>query len=214
MPIYLAVLLICLAGYLLGSVNSALLVSRLLQLGDIRQQGSGNAGMTNMLRVYGKKAALLTTLGDMGKAVLAVILARFVFRSADGPLFVDPGYLTGLFVLLGHVFPVFFAFHGGKGVMPALGIILWVNPVGFLILLILAVPIFLVSRTISVVSLANTLLLPAVTWLLALVRRQPALNATLITVLFALLVVWSHRENIRRLWRGEEKKIMPGKMDA
>ena len=210
MPLYLTALLICLTGYLLGSLNSAILVTRLLRLKDVRQQGSGNAGMTNMLRVYGKKAALLTVLGDMGKAILAVIIARLIFRLAVSPLLLDPGYLTGLFVLIGHIFPVYFAFRGGKGVMPALGIILWVNPLAFLILLFLAVPIYFLSRTMSVVSLINTLLLPVVTWLLSFMRHQEPLYDTGITILFAVLVIWSHRENIRRLFRGEEKKIDSG----
>ena len=210
MPLYLTALLICLTGYLLGSFNSAILVTRLLRLKDIRQQGSGNAGMTNMLRVYGKKAALLTVLGDMGKAILAVIIARLMFHLSADPLFLDPGYLTGLFVLIGHIFPVYFAFRGGKGVMPALGIILLVNPLAFLILLLLAILNYYFSRTMSVVSLVSALLLPAVTWLIGFMRGQDLLYETVITLLFAVIVIWSHRENIRRLFRGEEKKIEPG----
>ncbi len=196
-------------GYGLGSVNSAILTTRVLGLPDIRQQGSGNAGMTNMLRVYGKKAALLTASGDLAKAIITVILARLIFRLSADPLLFDPGYLAGLFVLLGHIFPVFFAFKGGKGVMPALGIILWVNPLAFLILLLLAIPIFLLSQPMSIVSLICTLSLPVVTWGLAFWRKQNPLYDVGITCVYVLLVIWSHRDNIRRLRRGEEKKIIP-----
>lgn len=202
-------LLISLTGYVLGSLNSAVMVSRLLHLPDIRRMGSGNAGMTNMLRVHGKKAALLTAGGDLVKAIIAVILAQLIVRVAGRPLLVDPGYLTGLFVLIGHIFPVFFAFKGGKGVMPALGIILWLNPLAFLILLLLAIPIFLVSRTMSVVSLVCTLCLPLVTGLLAIRYDGSPLQDVLMTSLYAVLVIGSHRENIRRLWRGEEQAIVP-----
>ena len=209
MPLYLTTLLVCLMGYGLGSVNSAILTTRVLGLPDIRQQGSGNAGMTNMLRVYGKKAALLTASGDLAKAIITVILARLIFRLSADPLLFDPGYLAGLFVLLGHIFPVFFAFKGGKGVMPALGIILWVNPLAFLILLLLAIPIFLLSQPMSIVSLICTLSLPVVTWGLAFWRKQNPLYDVGITCVYVLLVIWSHRDNIRRLRRGEEKKIIP-----
>lgn len=213
MAFVLPVVLTSLSAYLLGSINSAILICRLLRLPDIRQKGSGNAGMTNMLRVYGKKAALLTTGGDVLKAVLAVLMARFVIQIADVQLLVDPGYLAGVFVMLGHIFPVFFAFKGGKGVMPALGIILLVNPLGFLVLLLLAVPIFLLSRTVSLVSLICTLLLPPVTWLMALARHHEPYWAVGITLIYVLLVIWSHRANIKRLLRGEEKKISPGSKD-
>lgn len=205
---FLIGLLVCLMGYGLGSLNSAIIVSHLLHLPDIRQQGSGNAGMTNMLRVHGRKAALLTACGDLIKAIVAVGLAQLIFRLAQIPLALDPGYLAGLFILIGHIFPVFFAFRGGKGVMPALGIILWVNPLAFLILLLLAIPVFLLSRTMSVVSLLCTALLPAVTWLLAYWRSQKPLYSVMITCVYAALVIWSHRGNIRRLLHGEETKII------
>jgi glycerol-3-phosphate acyltransferase PlsY len=198
----------CLAGYLLGSINSAIIVSHLLYRKDIRLQGSGNAGMTNMLRVYGKKAGGLTALGDLLKAVLAVLLARWIMAQSAGSLPLDPGYLAGLFVLIGHVFPLYFRFRGGKGVMPALGIVLLVDLAAFLILLAVAVPVLLVSRTMSLVSLISALLLPAVTWILSRVRQADPLYAVLLTLLYAILVIVSHRENIKRLIRRSEKPII------
>ena len=103
-------------GYLLGSVNTAILVSRMLHHADIRQFGSGNAGMTNVYRVFGKKAALLTAIGDLMKSVLSVLAARTFFHYFGITMGFDPGYLAGLFVLIGHIYPAWFGFHGGKGV--------------------------------------------------------------------------------------------------
>jgi len=210
MNLVAAALISCLTGYLLGSVNSAVLVSRLLYQKDIRREGSGNAGMTNMLRVFGKKAALITTLGDLAKAILAVVLARQILRLSPDTLPIDPGYLTGLFVLVGHIFPLYFAFRGGKGVMPALGIVLMVNPPAFLILLALAIPTLLISRTMSVVSLISAALLPPVTLVLGLFQHRVLLWETVLTLVYALLVIVSHRENIKRLFHGLEKPLGGG----
>jgi glycerol-3-phosphate acyltransferase PlsY len=202
-----AVLIISIAGYLLGSINTAVIVSRLLYGEDIRRQGSGNAGMTNMLRVFGKKAAVLTTLGDLGKAILAVVLARLVLQLSPDRLFVDPGYITGLFVLVGHILPVFFEFKGGKGVMPALGVVLMVNPPAFLVLFAIAMPILLISRTMSVVSLVSAVLLPVVTLISGLIRLTVPVWETGLTLVYAVLVIVSHRENIRRLRQRKEHPL-------
>lgn len=202
-----AVILISLSGYLLGSINTAVIVSRLLFKEDIRRQGSGNAGMTNMLRVFGKKAAVLTLLGDLGKAILAVVSARLVLQLSPDRLFVDPGYVTGLFVLIGHVYPVFFGFRGGKGVMPALGIVLMVDPPAYLVLLIIAIPILLICRTMSIVSITSAILLPVVTLAIGLVRHTVPVWETVLSLAYAVLVIVSHRENIKRLFRRTENPL-------
>ncbi|HPV99426.1 MAG TPA: glycerol-3-phosphate acyltransferase, partial [Oscillospiraceae bacterium] len=101
-------------SYLLGSCNMAIIVSRLFRVPDIREFGSGSAGMTNMLRTYGKKLAAITFAGDFLKGSLAVFLARVIFARMGFAM--DLGYLAGIFVVLGHIFPIFFGFHGGKGV--------------------------------------------------------------------------------------------------
>ena len=207
------IMLAAMLGYLLGSINSAIIVSRFISHDDIRTHGSGNAGTTNMFRTYGKKAALLTAFGDILKAILAVLLGRLLFSLAalTGALPVDPGYLTGLFVLLGHIFPAFFKFKGGKGVMPAVAVILVVNPPAFLVMLAIALPVFLITRTMSLVSLISALALPVVTLALALLRQTNPRYPTLITLLYGILVIVSHRQNIRRLLHGQERPIWPRK---
>ena len=202
-------ILTTLSGYLLGSVNSAVIVSRALEKDDIRTHGSGNAGMTNMYRVFGKKAALMTTLGDLLKAILAVLLARGIFAWIGVTLVFDPGYLAGLFVLIGHIFPIYFGFRGGKGVMPAVGIVLMVNPAAFGVMVAIALPLFLATRTMSLVSVVSAAALPIVTLTLGLLQKSRPLAATLFTLAYAVLVIVSHRSNIKRLLSGSEKPIAP-----
>ena len=109
-------------AYLLGSINFAIIVSKIYAHDDVRKYGSKNAGMTNILRTYGKLPAFFTLLGDFFKGVLAVVIARTIF-SAMGVDAFDAGYAAGFFALLGHLYPVFFGFKGGKGVLTSLGII-------------------------------------------------------------------------------------------
>lgn len=226
--IVIPLLLTAVTGYFWGSLNSALIVSRFMRYEDIRKQGSGNAGATNMYRTHGKLAAILTIVGDFLKVVPAVLLARVFFEVADRAatsveaglipassmtvnptLGFDAGYVAGLFVLLGHVFPIFFDFKGGKGVMPAFALVLLLNPPAFLVLLGIAVPVFLIFRIMSLVSVLNALLLPIVTVLLGLIRQTGILYETLFTLGYTVLVLYSHRDNIRRLLSGKEKPIVP-----
>ena len=115
MSVWVPVLLSALTGYLAGSVNGAVLASRILRRTDVRMEGSGNAGATNAFRVHGTAAAVLTLVFDAAKTVLAVLLARILFSVTDTVLSFDPGYIAGLFVILGHMYPVFFGFRGGEG---------------------------------------------------------------------------------------------------
>jgi len=208
---WIALLLTVISGYLLGSVNSAIVVARLFGLPDIRRYGSGNAGATNMFRTHGKKPAALTFLGDLLKAVFAVLLARAIFHLFASPIIVDPGYVSGLFVLLGHIFPVYFGFKGGKGVMPAFGIILLVNPPVFLILFAVALPVFLISRTMSLVSVLSAILYPIATMAVCLIRHTNPWYETGFALAYSILVLYSHRSNIKRLLGGTEKPVLPGK---
>lgn len=203
-------LMVVIVGYLLGSVNSALIYARLSGRDDIRSRGSGNAGAANMLRIHGKAAGLITAAGDLLKAVVAVLLARAFFDLAMRQPDFDPGYIAGLAVLIGHIYPVFFRFKGGKGVMPAVGFILITDPLAFVILLAIAVAVFLLFRTISIVSLAGAALLPLITWALGLLRGADTLFSVLITLACAVLVFWAHRANIARIIKGTEPRIRSG----
>ena len=143
------------ATYLLGSLNFAVIVSRLLYHDDVRNYGSGNAGMTNMLRTYGKKAAFLTGLGDFFKGCAAVFIARGIFSLLGAELTFDGGWLGAIGALIGHLFPLYFHFKGGKGILAACGAILVMNPDLFLVLFVCFVPIAFITRIVSLASVGR-----------------------------------------------------------
>jgi len=201
---------VLLLGYLLGSVSFALVASRLFAHDDVRKYGSHNAGATNVLRVYGPKPALFTLVGDFAKGVLAVYLGRLLF-GALGIVTMDAGYIAGLGALLGHLFPLWFGFRGGKGVLTGLGIILAVNPLVFVLLLLICLPALFALRIVSLVSISGAVLYPILTYAVQTWRGQPALGDSAFALLFAVLVIWMHRSNIQRLLNGTEKRItLPG----
>jgi len=206
-------ILAALIGYLLGSLNFAVIVSRLLDHDDIRNYGSGNAGMTNILRVYGKKQAALVLLGDFGKGVLAVFLARALFRWA-GITVMDGAYVGALAVLLGHLFPVFFGFRGGKGILTSAGIMLLVNPKVFVILVPFIVILMLITRIVSLGSITAAVLYPILTYVVLTHQGRPALLDTLFAALMAVLVIYMHRANIKRLLNGTESRFGTKKAKA
>jgi glycerol-3-phosphate acyltransferase PlsY len=188
-------LLISLA-YLSGSLSTAVLVSRAFDLPDPRQQGSGNPGATNVLRLGGKKAAALTLLGDALKGFIPVMLAQLMGMNG---LVVG---LVGLAAFLGHLYPVFFGFRGGKGVATALGVLS-----GFfwgLGLAVLATWIAVagLTRYSSLAALVAAALSPLYVWLML-----GHLALTILTLALAALLFWRHRPNIERLLRGEESRI-------
>ena len=197
--IILSVLLCIVVPYLFGSLNFALIISRRFYGEDIRTKGSGNAGMTNMLRTYGKGAAALTLLGDMLKAVFSSLFG-YLFLGVTG------AYLAGLFCILGHMFPVFYRFKGGKGVVTTAVMILMLNPVVFAILFLIFAIIVIGTRYISLGSVMCALLWPI------LVHRieGPGANV-LFTFGIAALVIFMHRGNIKRLYEGKESKVSLGK---
>ena len=193
-------LLLIAGGYLFGSISTAIIVCKLMGLPDPRTEGSRNPGATNVARLGGKKAAALTLAGDMLKGLVPVLIAR--------ALHADPGILaaTALAAFLGHLYPVFFGFQGGKGVATALGVIYGLHwPVGLLttgIWLVMA----LVFRYSSLAALTAILLTPlGFIWLL------PEMPIVIAMVVLAVLLFWRHRSNIANLMSGEEGKISFGK---
>ena len=183
-------------AYLLGSVSSAIIVCRLLGLPDPREQGSGNPGATNVLRIGGKKAAAITLLGDMLKGLLPMLAGHW--------LVVSPAVLalTGLAAFLGHLYPVFFRFRGGKGVATALGVQLGLYwPIG---VSVAALWLFVakVLRISSAAALVSQGLAPLIVWWF-----WPAPELVAMQVAITLLLFWRHRDNIRRLRSGEEGRI-------
>ncbi len=183
-------------AYLLGSVSSAIIVCRLLGLPDPRERGSGNPGATNVLRIGGKKAAAITLLGDMLKGLLPMLAGHW--------LVVSPAVLalTGLAAFLGHLYPLFFRFRGGKGVATALGVQLGLYwPIGASVA---ALWLFVakVLRISSAAALVSQGLAPLIVWWF-----WPAPELVAMQVAITLLLFWRHRDNIRRLRRGEEGRI-------
>ncbi len=194
-----------LVPYLLGSINTGIIVSRSVSGTDIRNYGSGNAGMTNVLRTFGKLPALITLLGDFGKSVLGVLFARWMF-SLLGIQDFDGAYVGGLFALLGHIYPLYFGFRGGKGVLTCAGIALVVNPLAFLVGLVVFVSLVLITRYVSLGSIVGMIAFAVSSSIFSLTAGHPIWE-TLFVALFAALVVWKHRENIKRLASGTESKI-------
>ena len=193
-----------LAAYLLGSLNFGVIVSHLRYRDDIRRHGSGNAGTTNALRTYGKGAAAAVLAGDFLKGTAAVWLGCALTGQLLG------GWLASLLVVLGHMFPVFFGFRGGKGVATAAGAILLLNPYILLGLLAVFVLIIACTRYVSLASVVVAGLFPVLTLAYGLAVKM-APQGIAITAGFALaaggLVIWKHRTNIQRLRAGTESRL-------
>ena len=203
--------IISILGYLLGSVNGAIVISRLVYKDDVRKYGSKNAGMTNMLRVYGKKAAIYTILVDFTKGMLAVIMARLAF--AGQTLAFDPAYISAIFTIIGHIFPIYFKFKGGKGILAALGVITVLNPLVMLFMLLTFIPLCFVTKIVSLSSILGAFFYPIVTCLLKLYMGEPYLIDTILASVIAVMIIFMHRENIKRLLNGTERKFGEKKQD-
>jgi glycerol-3-phosphate acyltransferase PlsY len=189
--------LLVIIAYLLGSISFAVLLVRATTGKDIRAEGSGNAGATNVLRAHGKKLALLVALADVAKGAAAVLLMRLV--TAD-PLW---GALAGVAAVLGHVFPIFYAFRGGKGVATAVGAFVVLTPLALLCCLAVFVLVVALTRYVSLGSVIAMVLLPPVAGLLFHAPRAVVTGAAVT----ALLVVFKHLGNLKRLALGQERKL-------
>lgn len=197
------VIFACVVGaYLLGSLNFGVMISKLKYGVDIRTKGSGNAGATNMMRTYGKKAAALTFLGDMLKTALAVCLGYFLLGYWGA-------YLTGLFGVIGHAYPLFFNFKGGKGVVAISTMCLLTEPIVFLIMLLIFIIILYGYKMVSLASIMICLTYPMVLSLAG--RTIPYGPHILLAALTSALVIFLHRSNIKRIYNHTESKVNLGK---
>ena len=197
-----AVLLVMLLSYFFGCFNGSFMVSHFIIRDDVRQHGSGNAGLTNFYRTYGAKYALLVIACDMGKTVAACLLGSFFFRCLgwDGTL---GTLLAGLGCELGHIFPVFYGFRGGKGILSGGVLVLLLDWRVALIAWGLFAVLWLTTRYVSLGSVAATASMPvSVFFLLGHNWLYTVLSAAI-----AALVIWCHRGNIQRLLSGTEKKF-------
>ena len=184
---------IVIAAYLLGSIASAIIVGRLLGLGDPRAEGSRNPGATNMLRIGGRKAGALTLIGDMLKGLLAVLIARAIGAGADVQA------MAAGAAFLGHLFPVFFGFRGGKGVATALGALLGLQWQVGLLVVATWLAMAALFRYSSLAALIAAAAAPFYMWWL---RPEPAFIVASIGM--AVLLYWRHRSNIAKLLAGTE----------
>ncbi len=197
-----------LLGYLLGSVNSAVILSKLVYKKDIRLQGSGNAGMTNMQRIYGKKAALFTFLGDFCKGIVAVLLGRLllgVFASAS----LHGACIAGAFAVIGHNWPLYFGFKGGKGVLTTFSVMIIIAPLPTLVAFGIFLITVILTKYVSLGSLLAAASLPVVVFFLGdVLCTQRGLGPVFYLSLFvAVLIIARHHANIRRLLKGKESKL-------
>ncbi len=206
------------AAYLLGSVNTAIVISKLFYRDDIRRYGSGNAGLTNMLRTFGKRAAVMTLLGDMLKTALAVFIAGLLlgFNYKNG-MSLNDGYcyMAGLFAVMGHVYPIYYGFKGGKGVLVTSTMALILTPIPFLILLAVFVLVVCLSKYVSLGSVIVAVLYPViVNGYIGIFcgGKTPGIIA-LSTILLAIFIVYLHRENLARISNRTERKISFKKKD-
>jgi glycerol-3-phosphate acyltransferase PlsY len=186
--------LLAVLAYLLGSLSFAILLSRLSGGPDPRASGSGNPGATNMLRVAGRKLAILTLLGDLLKGLLPILVAKLLGLGLQQQAWI------GLAAVIGHLYPLYFRFRGGKGVATAAGMLLGLYPPAALLALAAWALVFLLTRTSSLASLiATPLTLPLLAW------QQPA--ALLPACVLTALIVWRHRNNLRDLFAGRERRF-------
>lgn len=207
------IIIMSILSYLLGSVNFAIIVTKIVLKKDIREHGSKNAGMTNVLRVAGKIPALLTLIGDFSKGILAVLLtnfAFFIFVGDQTPIIVN--YVVALFALLGHVFPVYYSFKGGKGVLVSFGALMILNPFAGLLCFASFLIIVLVKRYVSLGSIVAAIFYPVAIMIVNAIYNRGFLTIeALYSVPISILILFMHRENIRRLINHTENKIKLGK---
>lgn len=199
----LDILLVVLA-YLLGSVSTAVLVSKRFYGVDIREHGSGNAGATNTFRVLGKNAGIIVMIADILKGFLAVKLSIFSYYTWTSEPFVNLQVILGIAAVLGHIFPIWSGFRGGKGIATLFGMILGIQPLVAVSLVGVFMLMLLATRYVSLSSISASIAFPL---LILFIFREPELSYKIFAIGTAALVVLTHHKNISRLLTGSESKV-------
>jgi len=209
-----AYIIVGLVAYLLGSISFSIIISKKMAGFDVREKGSGNAGATNMLRSVGKKAAALTLLGDALKGVAAILFAVIVgaiAKNSDKALLVQ---IAGILVVVGHTFPIFFGFKGGKGVATSLGVLLMTNWKIGLICLVFALVLMALTKMVSMGSVGAAILFPVlVLFINTNFIVTEGSGYFVYSIILACLVAFNHRGNIQRILNGTENKLSFKKKD-
>ena len=207
-----AYIIVAIIAYLIGSVNFSILISKKMAGFDVREKGSGNAGTTNMLRSVGKKAAAITLICDILKGVISTVIAIIVgniVKNLDRELLLQ---IAGIAVVIGHTFPIFFGFKGGKGVATSLGVLLMSNWQIGLICLVFALVLMALTRMVSLGSCGAAILFPVLTLFInqhytVLTEGKSGRVYFVYSVILAIIVLYNHRSNIKRILNGTENKL-------
>ena len=203
-------IIMAIIAYLIGSINFSVIISKKVAGFDVREKGSGNAGSTNMLRSVGLKPALLTLALDILKGVVTVLLALLIgkiFKSIPQKEVLVQ--VAGIFVIIGHTFPIFYGFKGGKGIATSLGVLLITNWQIGLICLVFALILMALTRMVSVGSIAAAIQYPVLTVFIYqnYIIDGNHMSYIIASILLAILVIFNHRENVKRLLAGTENKL-------
>ena len=205
-------IIMAIIAYLIGSVNFSVILSKKMAGFDVREKGSGNAGSTNMLRSVGKKAAAITLICDILKGVIsisiAIILGKMI-QGANKELLVQ---IAGIAVVIGHTFPIFFQFKGGKGVATSLGVLLMSNWQIGLICLVFALVLMILTRIVSLGSCGAAVLFPVLTLFInenytVLTAGKKGTTYLVYSIILAAIVLFNHRSNIKRILNGTENRL-------
>ncbi|MCI8641278.1 MAG: glycerol-3-phosphate 1-O-acyltransferase PlsY [Clostridia bacterium] len=205
-------IIMAIVAYLIGSINFSVIISKKIAGFDVREKGSGNAGTTNMLRSVGKTAAAITLVCDILKGVIAIVISIVlgkIGKELNAELLLQ---IAGIAVVLGHTFPIFFGFKGGKGVATSLGILLMSNWQIGLICLVFALVLIILTRMVSLGSCTAAILFPVLTLFIddyytVLNNDKTGKAYFLYSIILAVIVLYNHRTNIKRILEGTENKI-------
>lgn len=197
--------LVAILSYCVSSVNFAVIFSKMIKKTDVRTCGSGNPGTTNMFRVFGLRMGFLTFVCDCLKGVVCCLVARFALASLGTDASLQAQYLAGLFAVLGHVFPAFYRFKGGKGVATSIGVVACVQPILMLCCILPMFVIILLTDRMSVMSLIFSVFMIVWTW--TMLRESIGLFCCVLLTVVFVVVIFAHRHNIIRICRGQEKCI-------
>ncbi len=225
-PLIGGYLLTALISYMLGSISFAIIFSELFNSKDVRDYGSGNAGATNVFRSVGIKAGICTFVLDLAKGAAAIAISECVYRMIVSEFSMPSSIaaisigkcIAGIFAVLGHLYPLYFEFRGGKGVLTISGIILMLSPIRFLIVLGVFIVVFAITRTVSKGSCAGGLAYPIITFLNCYYGEYKAnpvmfpkvyvVIQTVMAVVLASILIIKHKENIKRMIAGTEPKMV------